>query len=80
MGYVYLAEIDFIPPPPCNEGKLQWIGFDEVLNVPSPKTDWFIYKYILEGKPFAFDAHFDAELNLTKMVEEIEGKVVFGAF
>ena len=40
---------------------------DEVLDVPAPKTDWFIYKYILEGKPFAFDAHFDAELNLTKM-------------
>lgn len=76
-SFVYLAEIDYVPPPPCNEGDLQWIAFDEVLNVPTPKTDWFIYKYLLEEIPFMFSADFDAELNLLTMTEEISGVVVY---
>jgi 8-oxo-dGTP diphosphatase len=76
-GFVYLAEIDFVPPPPCNEGDLQWIHFDNLLSVPTPKTDWFIYKYLLENKPFAFSAIFDEQLNLLEMVEEIEDVVVY---
>lgn len=72
-NYIYLAEIDFVPPPPCNEGTLEWISFENLLDVPTPRTDWFIYRYLLDGKPFAFSAEFDAELNLTEMIEEIEG-------
>lgn len=63
--------------PPCNEGTLEWISFENVLNVPTPKTDWFIYKYILDQKPFAFHAEFDENLNLLRMEEETEGVVVF---
>ena len=76
-NYVYLAEIGRIPPPPCNEGELKWIHFDEVLDQPTPKTDWFIYKYILEQKPFAFNALFDKNIRLLKMTEEIENKLVY---
>ena len=76
-GYVYLAEIDAVEPPLCNEGELKWISFDEVLSMPTPKTDWFIYQYILENKPFAFSAEFDENLQLKEMVEEIENKVVY---
>ena len=76
-GYVYLAEIDFVPPPPCNEGDLEWIHFDHILQVPTPKTDWFIYQYLLSGKPFAFNAEFDENLDLIIMQEEIEDKVVY---
>jgi len=43
VGFVYLAEIPFIPPPDCNEGTLEWINFEQVLDIPTPKTDWFIY-------------------------------------
>jgi len=75
-GYVYLAEIDRIAPPPCNEGDLEWIAFDEVLKVPTPKTDWYIYQYILNQQPFAFSADYDADLNLIYMVEEFENKVL----
>lgn len=75
--YVYVAEIDFQQPPACNEGTLEWISMDEVLNLPTPKTDWFIYKYLLEGKPFAFDAEYDASMQLRTMREEIEGATVF---
>jgi len=71
-GYVYIAEIDFNEPPICNEGTLMWISFDELLNIPTPKTDWYIYKYILENRPFAFSADYDNKLNLLSMTEEIE--------
>ncbi|GGD62164.1 7,8-dihydro-8-oxoguanine triphosphatase [Emticicia aquatilis] len=77
-SYVYLAEIDFIPPPPCNEGDLEWIAFEQVLDVPTPKTDWFIYQYLLQNKTFAFSADYDADLNLLTMHEEIEDILVFG--
>lgn len=49
-----------------------WISFDNLLNVPTPKTDWYIYKYILADKPFAFSAEYDDNLTLIKMTEEIE--------
>ncbi len=75
--FIYLAEIADIPPPDCNEGTLEWIAFDDLLNVPIPPTDWFIYKYLLEEKPFAFNASFDKNLNFTSMIEEIEAQTVF---
>jgi len=75
-GYVYIAEIDFVEPPICNEGTLMWINFDELLKVPTPKTDWYIYKYILDNKPFAFSAEYDEKLNILSMTEEIENKVI----
>ena len=76
-NYVYLAEIDYLPPPPCSEGDLEWIRFEDVLKVDTPMTDWFIYKYILEDKPFAFNAIFDDQIQLLKMMEEIDGIEVF---
>jgi len=77
IGYVYSSEIENIKPPHCNEGTLEWIRFDDVLNVPTPKTDWFIYKYILQRKPFVFNAEYDEKLNLLTMQEEIENLTVF---
>lgn len=53
-----------------------WINFDDLLNVPTPKTDWYIYKYILDNKPFAFSAEYDEKLNLLSMTEEIENTVI----
>lgn len=76
-NYVYLAEIDFITPPPCNEGELKWINFDDVLKVPTPTTDWFIYKYILDKNLFAFNAEFNEKIELLSMVEEIEDVSVY---
>jgi 8-oxo-dGTP diphosphatase len=75
-SYVYIADIDFIETPSCNEGTLMWISFDDLLNVPTPKTDWYIYKYILDGNPFAFSAEYDENLNLLSMTEEIENEIL----
>ena len=73
VSFVYQAEIVMIPPPECTEGILEWVSFDEVLSLPTPKTDWHIYQYILENKAFAFSAEYDAHLNLLHMTEEQAG-------
>ena len=74
LSYVYVADIDVVTPPDCNEGTLEWIAYEDLLNVPTPRTDWFIYKYILENKPFVFHALYDGDLNLLEMKEEISNE------
>ena len=76
ISFVFVAEIDFITPPDCNEGTLEWIGFDQVLNLPTPKTDWYIYKFLLEGRPFALNASYDANLQLTAMIELTANEII----
>jgi 8-oxo-dGTP diphosphatase len=75
---IYLADIPMMLPPFCDEGILKWIAFDEVLQVPTPATDWQIYQFIMQGRIFALNAIYDAELNLLTMVEEIRGEVLVG--
>lgn len=74
---VYLADIEMQSPPPCNEGGLKWIDFENVLDVPTPQTDWYIYQYVMNNKKFAFTAEFDKSLQMLNMEEELEGLVVF---
>jgi len=76
ISYIYLAEIPYQPAPFCDEGILEWIAIDDLLKVPTPPTDWWIYKYILEKKPFVFSADYDADLNMLSMREDIEGITV----
>jgi 8-oxo-dGTP diphosphatase len=73
-SYVYMAEIDYQEAPDCNEGVLKWIKADEILNIPTPKTDWHIYEYALKKQKFIFDAVYDIDLNLLKMSELIENR------
>ena len=47
-----------------------------ILNVPTPPTDWQIYKYVLENRPFAFNAIYDENMRMTKMWEDFEGVLV----
>lgn len=75
LCYIYVAEIERLPPPPCDEGTLEWIDFQDILRVPTPPTDWQIYRYVLAGKSFAFDAIFDENLRMTRFEEELEGIV-----
>ncbi|MEL6627045.1 MAG: NUDIX domain-containing protein [Bacteroidota bacterium] len=75
--YVYVAEIPWQPAPPCDEGVLEWVNETDLVDLDSPETDLFIYQYIKEGKPFAFHATYDAEVNLLEMVDEIEEETVF---
>jgi 8-oxo-dGTP diphosphatase len=75
---IYIADIDFITPPPCPEGDLEWIAFADVPNVPTPPTDFTVYQYLMQEKPFAFNAVYDGKMNLIFMDEEIEGVRILG--
>ncbi len=73
---IYVADIDFQEPPLSNEGTLEWIDFEQVPNIPTPPTDFIIFQYLMRGQPFAFNAIYDADLQLLQMTEEIEGKLM----
>lgn len=71
--HIYLADIPFQAPPPCDEGILKWFNYPELATIPTPPTDWHIYQYLVRGQAFVFNAIYDADLNLVRMVEDIEG-------
>lgn len=73
---IYLADIDDILPPYCDEGTLEWIPFHQIDQTPTPPTDFQIYRYIMQNRPFALNAIYNAQLQLIKMTEEIAGEVV----
>jgi 8-oxo-dGTP diphosphatase len=70
---IYLADIPWQTPPECPEGELEWVPFAQLAQVPTPPTDGQIYQYLVEQRPFAFNAVYDEALNLLYMVEEIQG-------
>ena len=72
--FVYIAEVDDHPARRCNEGQLEWVAIDRLNEVPLPETDLYLYEYVLAGKPFMMDAHYDERLNLLRLTEEIEGR------
>lgn len=76
-GYVYLAHIDLIPPPKCAEGILEWISIARLPEIFTPRTDVFMYRYILENRPFAFNADYDSKLNLIALHEEVEDRMLY---
>lgn len=76
---IYLADIDFITPPPCPEGELEWIAFADVPKVSTPPTDFTIYQYLMQDKPFAFNAVYDAEMKLIFMDDDLSGERIIGA-
>jgi 8-oxo-dGTP diphosphatase len=75
--YVYEAEIEKMEAPFCDEGILEWVDFDQIPHIPTPATDFQIYKYIMEGKRFVFSADFDEHINMLSMREELEDRVLF---
>jgi 8-oxo-dGTP diphosphatase len=77
QSHIYWAEIGWIAPPACPEGVLEWISFDRLGHIPTPPTDLLIYQYLRAGKPFVFNALYDASMCMYWMSEEIEGKKVW---
>lgn len=75
--FIYLADIPMMPPPPCPEGTLEWIKHDDILNVPTPETDWYIYKYVIDNQFFMFNAEYDDNISLLTMTDEMERITVF---
>ena len=70
--YIYLAQIEDIAPPFCDEGTLEWIDYSRILEVPTPPSDWQVYKYVVENRPFAFSARYDKDMKMVELIEEFE--------
>ncbi|WKN45282.1 NUDIX domain-containing protein [Tunicatimonas pelagia] len=77
INFVYVADIERVSPSICNEGELRWISLEEVTNIPTPKTDWFIYQFIFQNRKFAFHADFDDQINLVRMTDMLTEEVVY---
>ena len=71
ISYIFSYEIKFIDPPISDEGKLEWIKYENLKSIPTPLTDHHIYKFILENRKFIINVLYDKELKLLEMVEEI---------
>ena len=74
ISYVYAATVARFEPPACKEGVLEWVALDAIDGLPTYDVDRTIYSYYQEGRPFVLDAHYDAELNLLSLVEELAGE------
>ena len=74
ISYIYLVETDLVDIPKSSEGKLEWIGFQEIINIPTPKTDDIIYKYIIDKKKFIISIEYNNKIEIITMKEEIENK------
>jgi 8-oxo-dGTP diphosphatase len=77
IAYIYLAEIDDIPPPPCDEGELKWVDSKLLASIDTPPTDLFIYQYVHKNIKFVFSAVYDKEMNLIEILDELNNKKVY---
>jgi 8-oxo-dGTP diphosphatase len=71
MSIIYCAEIEYQPAPNCDEGILEWVDSSDLSTIDTPPTDWHIYQYVDRAQKFAFDAIFDADLNMISMVDKL---------
>lgn len=76
--YIYTADIPAIPPIECAEGKLEWIAPERLNAISIPTTDGFIYDYLSRSEFFVLDAVYDENVELTRLVDELSGRVLFG--
>ena len=76
ISYIYSININFIKPPISNEGILEWIDYEKIKIIPTPLTDHYIYKYIMENKKFILNAEYDKNLNMKIMTENIKDVII----
>lgn len=71
ISYVYLAEIEKQVTTESEEGTLEWMHIDELLKIPTPKTDLYIYKCLIDSEKFIFNAEYNEDLELQLMINEL---------
>lgn len=71
ISYVYLAEIEKQTTAESDEGTLEWMHLDDLLKIPTPKTDLYIYKSLIKGSKFIFNAEYNEDLELQLMINEL---------
>lgn len=75
--FFYLKDVAYFTPPPCDEGELHWAALDALHTLKMPQLDAFIFAAIAGGQHFAFDAFYDAGVNLVKVRDQLTGEIVF---
>jgi 8-oxo-dGTP diphosphatase len=71
-----MVEIPWIPAPACDEGEMYWVHADELKDLDTPPTDWYIYQYVNEEEFFVFNAAYDIDLKLITMTEEMSNRMI----
>lgn len=77
INYIFTGEVDEFMPNYCNEGTLEWVSEKDILELPTPTTDWYIYRLLLAGGAFILDAQYDADLNLLVLRDEVNNTVLY---
>jgi len=77
INYVYTDDVTEITPVKHREGTLEWVEQERLDSIPTPTTDRFIYDYLSRSEFFVFDAVYDENVQLIRLVEELSGKVLF---
>jgi len=76
--YIYAADVTATPPIDCVEGTLEWVARERLDKIPTPTTNMFIYDYVSRSQFFVFDAVYDENVRLIRLVDELSGRVLFG--
>lgn len=77
INYIYTGTVNQFTPNYCNEGSLEWVKEDKILELPTPTTDWYIYNLLLQKDFFVLDAQYDAELNLKLLKNKINESILY---
>jgi len=77
VNFIYTSDVEFFNPPTCEEGVLEWIKISDILNIPTPTTDWYIYQYVLKNKIFMFNAIYNEKIELIELYDEVEEKKLY---
>lgn len=77
INYIYVGTVDEFTPNYCNEGSLEWVPEERILELPTPTTDWYIYKLLLQKDFFVLDAQYDKELNLKLLKNKIDESTLY---
>ncbi|MEQ8524711.1 NUDIX domain-containing protein [Gracilimonas sp.] len=79
VNFIYYSSFKSLPELETMntiEGRLNWVSWYDLENIPLPETDIHIYRNIRRGQPFIFDVSFDANNKIKKMgnvlMEQIE--------
>jgi len=77
INYIYTADIPAVTLTKYREGKLEWVKREQLDRIPAPTTDQFIYDYVSKSQFFIFDAVYDENVELIRLVDELSGKTLF---
>lgn len=77
VNYIYTADTTAVTPAKYREGTPEWVEQERLNSISTPTTDRFIYDYVSRSEFFVFDAVYDENAELIRLVDELSGKILF---